>query len=397
MLADAKDLSELMVDLAYAAVYFGSLDMAEEVFELEDQMSELVHDMREICVLAVRRPRDAEGMSSVLQVVSAIERVANDAVDIARIVTSELGIPPELVADLSQASEVAHRVLVSPGSHLANRPVFDFELPVAVGMRIFAIRRGTTWTTNVGGDFIMQPGDVLFLRGAPDGISRLRELAAATVWQPPSTPQETSLTDMDRAVDVLVEMKNLSDAAVGLAYSALVLGNRGLAKEVRNLERLLDEMHDELETWVLRAAKSGVELKPLRGLLKLASAAEDIGDQARHMVWVVEQGESVHPILNVALGESDDVVVHLPVAPGSMVDGKTLGELKLHVEPGFTVLALRRDRSYRYRSGKTTRLLGGDEVIASGPYEGRVQLAAMLGWRLTRDDDNDEDQLEPLR
>ena len=34
MLAEAKNLSELMVDLAYASVYFGSTDMAEEVGDL---------------------------------------------------------------------------------------------------------------------------------------------------------------------------------------------------------------------------------------------------------------------------------------------------------------------------------------------------------------------------
>ena len=113
MLAEAKDTSELMVDLAYAAVYFDDPDMAEEVDELEEQMSELVHDMRAVCVLAARSPRDAEGMASVLQVVSAIERMANDAVDISRIVTHRLGIPLQLVADLSDAEEVSHRVLVS--------------------------------------------------------------------------------------------------------------------------------------------------------------------------------------------------------------------------------------------------------------------------------------------
>ncbi len=36
MLSEAKDLSEIMVDIAYAAVYFGDADMAEEVVELEE-------------------------------------------------------------------------------------------------------------------------------------------------------------------------------------------------------------------------------------------------------------------------------------------------------------------------------------------------------------------------
>ena len=75
MLAEAKDLSELMVDLAYAALYFGDPGMATEVDELEIQMTELVQDMRAVCIMAVRHPREAEGMSSVLQVISAIERM----------------------------------------------------------------------------------------------------------------------------------------------------------------------------------------------------------------------------------------------------------------------------------------------------------------------------------
>ncbi len=60
MLTEAKDTSELMLDLAYASVYFGDPDMAEEVDELEEQMNDLVHDMRAVCILAVRKPREAE-------------------------------------------------------------------------------------------------------------------------------------------------------------------------------------------------------------------------------------------------------------------------------------------------------------------------------------------------
>jgi len=396
MLAEAKNLSELMVDLAYASVYFNDVEMAAEVSELEEQMSELVHDMRQVCVLAVRKPREAEGMSSVLQVVSAIERIGNDAVDISRIVTHKLGIPAELVADMSDAAEVSHRVLVSDGSHMANRPVGDFELPVATGMRIFAIRRGRQWVTAVNGDFIMLSGDALFLRGPPDGIVRLRELAGAAVWQPPEQPEDPWLSDLDRAVDVLVEMKDLSEAAVGLAYSSLVLGNRGLAAEVHQLENRLDDMNDKLELWVLRSAREDLDPSPLRGLLHLANAAEDLGDQAKQMTWVVEQGESVHPILELALGESDDVVVEMPVAGGCIADGRTLAELQLNLEPGFTVLAVRRGERYIYRPRGRHTVYSGDQIIASGPDEGREQLAGRFGWQLIRDNETGEDELVPV-
>merc|ERR1711969_300010 len=90
--------------------------------------------------------------------------------------------------------------------------------------------------TDMDGNTVLVPGDALFLRGSPDGITRLRELAAAPVWEPPRAEDDAAVTDLDRAVDVLVEMKNLSETAVGLAYSALVFGDRGLAAEVRRDE-----------------------------------------------------------------------------------------------------------------------------------------------------------------
>ncbi len=396
MLAEAKDTSELMVDLAYAALYFGDPDMADEVSELEERMSHLVQDMRAVCILAVRHPRDADGMSSVLQVISAIERIANDAVDIARIVTHRIGIPPELVAELSAAEEVSHRVLVSDGSLLAHRHLSDHEMPAKMGMRVMAVRREREWITDVDGDTVLVPDDVLFLRGSPDGIVALRSLAGSPEWSPPEEPAGRRASDLRRATNVLVEMKDLSEVAVGLAYSALVLRDESLAAEVRHLEDRLDEMKDRLEEWVLRAAREHVDQPGLRGLLHLSQAAEDLGDQAQQMVWIIERQEQIHPILAVALGDSEDVVVHVPVAGGSEADGRTLGDLRLNIEPGFTVLAIRRGGQYRYRPGGVVRLESGDALIASGPDEGRERLAEICGWLLRKRDDDTEMVLEPL-
>lgn len=36
MLAEAKNTSEIMVDLAYAAIFYDSEDISEEVFRLEE-------------------------------------------------------------------------------------------------------------------------------------------------------------------------------------------------------------------------------------------------------------------------------------------------------------------------------------------------------------------------
>ena len=114
------------------------------------------------------------------------------------------------------------------------------------------------------------------------------------------------------------------------------------------------------------------------------------------MVWIIERQEQIHPILAVALGDSDEVVVHVPVAEGSEADGRTLGDLRLNIEPGFTVLAIRRGGQYRYRPRGIVRLEPGDALIASGPDEGRERLAEICGWLLTDRDDDTAMVLEPL-
>jgi len=395
MLSESKDTSELMVDLAYAALFFADEQMANEVHELEERLSDLVHEMRAVCVLAARSPRDAEQMSSVLHVVSAIERMANAAVAVSRIVTHRLGIPASLVADLAAAEEVSHRVRVRPESALAHRSLADVELPVEVGMRVVAIRRGKEWVIDPDGDETMMPEDVLILRGPPAGINELRDLAGAPEWRPPTVVEDPAITDLDRAVDVLVEMKNVSEVAIGLAYSALLFNDQSLAAEVNHLEDRLDEMRERLEVWVLRSAADEVDPSPLRGLLHLGAAAEELGDAAQQMVWLVEEQEEMHPILRVALGESDEVITRVPVAPGSALDGASLAEARLEVETGFYLLAIRRAGRYVYRPRGHVRLEAGDELIASGPDEGQPVLAERCGYRLLEDEATGEIELVP--
>jgi len=397
MLSEAKDTSELMVDLAYAALFFGDARMANEVQALEERLEDLAHKMREVCVLAARSPRDAEEMSSVLHVLSAIERMGNAAVDIAHIVTHKLGIPAGLVADLAAAEEVSHRVRVRGESALAQRTLAEVELPVEVGMRVVAIRRGDEWIFDPDGDEMLLDGDVLILRGPAEGINELRGLAGAPEWRPPGTDDDPAvITDLDRAVDVLVEMKNISEVAIGLAYSALLFKDPSLAAEVNHLEDRLDEMRERLEVWVLRSAAEQVEPSPLRGLLHLGGAAEELGDAAQQMVWLVEEDEEMHPVLAIALGDTDEVIARVPVSPGSLLDGKTLAEAQIELETGYYLLAIRRAGRYLYRPRGPVRLQAGDELIASGPDEGRERFAEMGGYRVLEDDATGEIALVPV-
>ncbi len=396
MLSEAKDTSELMVDLGYAALFFADEQMADEVVELEEQLNELVHEMRAVCVKAARSPRDADQMSSVLHLVSAIERMGNAAVDIAKIVTHKLGIPAALVNDLAAAHEVSHRVRVRSASQLDGRTLDELELPAETGMRVVAIRRAKEWIADPDDDEVLRADDVLITRGAAEGIAELRELAGAPAWRIANVEEVTALTDLDRAVDVLVEMKNVSETAVALAYSALLFKDATLAAEVVTLEDRLDEMREHLEVWVLRAAAETIDPSHLRGLLHLGGAAEEVGDAAQQMVWLVEEGEELHPVLQAALGESDDVVVKFPIAEGSALAGTTVRAGQLGDDTGFHLLALRSGARSTTRARIGMPLSAGDEIIAYGPWEGRDDLAEQCGYRLIDDEDTGEIELEPL-
>jgi uncharacterized protein with PhoU and TrkA domain len=379
LLAAAKDAAELMVDLAYAAVFFGDDAIAREVLRLESQVDDLLVDLRKVCMLAARTPEDADALAGVLSLAVAIEDIADAAEDIAQVVLDDLGVPAELRDDLRHAAEVTARVKIREENELEGRPLRELELPAHTGMWLIALRRDDDWIYGPGPDELLLERDVLFLQGPPEGVDTVRELAGGTPRTLPPPPEQPKLSHLDRAVDLVVEMKNSSEVAVGLAYSAILLRDRSLAAEVMVLEDKSDDSFHELQGWVLRAAAELDDPEELRGLLHLASSSERIVDAAKSMTRLIESDEPPHPIIAAALSQADEIVGEAVVNPGSDADGSTLRELQLHTATGMEVLAIQRDDRWRYRPRGTRRLSAGDRLLAIGPDEGAARLRELCG------------------
>lgn len=380
LLVAAKDASELMVDLAYAAVFFGDEAIAEEVLKLEESMGDVIDELRAIAVLAARSREDAEAMAGVLGLASAMEKIGDAAEDIARVVLKELGVPHELRDDLRHAEEVVARMRIREENRMAGRSLADLALPTETGMWVIAIRRDVRWLFGPEGDEVLQEGDVLFLQGPEEGINLVRELAGA----PPRTLIEApprTLTGIDRAVDLLVEMKNSSEVAVGLAYSAILFRDKGLAAEVGAIEDATDEMHHELERWVLRSTAEGADPDDLRGLLHLAFASERIADAAQEMTRLIEGEEEPHPVIAEALTETDEIVSEALVSPGAPAAERTLRALSLRTETGMDVLAVQRGGRWIYRPRGDFTLAAGDRVITVGPEDGALEIERLCGMQ----------------
>ena len=386
LLVEAKDVSELMVDLAYAGIFFGDDDIAREVLNLREELTWVVQNLRTMAMLAARSREDAQAMAGVLRMVAAMDKIGDAAEDIARVVLKELGIPPGLRDDLRHAEEVIARVRLREENALAGKSLEDAELPTETGMWVIAIRRDVSWVFGPEGNEVLRPGDIIFAQGPEEGVNLLRELAGA----PPRNlgePVSRTLTGLDRAVDVMVEMKNASEVAVGLAYSAVLLHDKGLAAEVGAIEDATDEMHHELERWVLRSVQEGAEPDDLRGLLHLGFASERIADAAQEMTRITETEEIPHPVIAEALAEADEIVVQATVMDDGAAAGRTLRALSLRTELGMEVLAVKRADRWTYRPRGSLTLQPGDRLIAIGPQDGVQDMEDLFGMRTYDEED----------
>lgn len=382
MLIEIKDTSELMVDLAYSAMIYDNEDIAEEVVRLEDKMDTLYYHMKITAMLSTRRVEEAEEMAGVLQIAQASEGIADAAGDIAKIVLMEMGIPMELKLALREAAETIVRATVNPESQVAGHTLGDIELDTETGMWLIAIRRQNDWIYNPNHETRIRADDVLFARGHDEGVPIFAELVTNEKYTPKEVKHEKMLQDLEKAVDIIVDMKDMAEMSVGLAYSALLFNNEDIAEEVKAIEYKMDCMKHELQHWVLETAKHVSDVNQLRGLLHLAHASESISDAAYAIADIVLRGIELHPIVTIAVRQSDEVITRLTVESCSPIVGKTFGQLKLETETGVYVMAIKRGEKWLYSPKKNTQVHAGDVLIARGSHIGEEALIEMCACPL---------------
>ena len=377
LLVGIKDTSELMLDLAYSAVIYDDEDIADEVIRLEEKMDTLEYHMKITAMQAARRIDEAHQLSGVLKAASAAEIISNAAGDIANIVRLKMGIPMELKADIREAEETVTRITINPDSPIIGKTLGEMKLETETGMSVIAIRQGSSWLYDPDNDTSILTGDILFARGHDEGVPLFTELITGKPFVKRSYKPVRTLDDLERAVDIVVEMKNKSELSVGLAYSAVLFYNKDIADEVRILEEEMDQMKYELQHWVLECARHVEDVDSLRGLLHLANASETISDAAYEIADIVLRDIELHPIFMLAVRESDEVITKINVSDCSPIVDKTLGELKLETETGMHVMAIKRGSRWIYRPSSRTMIKSKDVLIARGSLDGETTLFEM--------------------
>ncbi len=182
--------------------------------------------------------------------------------------------------------------------------------------------------------------------------------------------------------DILVEMKDLSEAMTDLAYSSVLLNNQELAEEVVEMEEEMDKLRIEAEIKAMLSTRDQEDAEDLVAMLHIANAAENISDAAKSIVDVVLRGEGEHPILQRMLSEAEETIVKVMVKPKSIMADKTLAGLKLSTETGMFVIAIRRGSRWYYRPAKNAKIKSGDALIAVGGKDGVETLKGLASGSL---------------
>ena len=372
-LVELKNTSELAVDLAYAAALYDYPGLAEEVLDLEARADSLQYPAKIALLLAAKRSADAEALVGIVQIVEAAVSITNAAADIAAIVANDIGLPAEVRSTLPDADELVMRAEVSEDSDAIGRPLGELAFDTETGVSVVAVRRDKEWNIAPGDEVRLEAGDIFIGNGSSAGVAEVYETLTGEAQVSEHAPR-SDVEALGRASELVVELKDISELAVGLGYAAVLFDDADLASEVGELEARSDSLKNDVETLVIEAGDQVSEPARLRGLLHLATASEAICDAAIGIADIVLRDGSVHPVFGQAIGESDELITTTIVHSGSELTGATLGELGFEERTGMSIMAIRRDTEWLLAPTGETRLQADDILIARGPEDGATVL-----------------------
>lgn len=178
LLTEMKDISEVVVDLAYASLLFDSQEIGQEVKHLESRMDTLNHEIKVRAMIAARKKEEAVALSGLLEVAEAaalISRAAGDMVDLLEMGPTRT---PFLSFVLKDAEEKIRLLTMSERSDMKGRTVEELSVESETGMRIIAVKRGIRWMYDPEESIKLKGGDGLIVRGTEDGFERLKRFAS---------------------------------------------------------------------------------------------------------------------------------------------------------------------------------------------------------------------------
>lgn len=203
LLTEMKDLSEVIVDLAYASLMYNSESMAEKVQELEEDMDDLKFAIRFKVLMSSRTKDDAKQLSGLLQVASAADRISDAAAEMVNLLNVPLAKRPFVSAMLYESDEKIRATKIKPDSTMVGYTAEQLAVEACTGCKIIALKNRHGWIYDPEPDIKIRAGDDIIVRGTEDGYCRLVEFASGKIpWEFPEISEDEPEEPYEEAASI---------------------------------------------------------------------------------------------------------------------------------------------------------------------------------------------------
>ncbi|MCK4781017.1 MAG: hypothetical protein KAT57_12535, partial [Candidatus Lokiarchaeota archaeon] len=302
IIREMKQDIDLMIDLAYSAIKFGSKELADEAYKIEQRIHELTFLLNfQIIQTQPGGINEAKQLEPVVVMGYSIDKISDALSDIARVVyiNSDISYFIQLLGDISYVPEPIVKIVVNKGCEFIGQVRTDIHFRSKHGVDLIAIRREGKWLFERDQKVITD--DILIVKGEIQPIIDLKNICndLGPFSFDIGEQEKEQLLDLENPnicekVEEIqrnyVLITDVSESMIELALASLFFKNIEVAEDVLEMEELMDGLNIALEKDLLDLAHMVETPRDLTGIMRIVFSCELIADAAAHIAENILKG-----------------------------------------------------------------------------------------------------------
>jgi len=380
ILREMKQKIDLMIDLAYSAIKFGSKEIADETSKIEKRIHELTFLLNlQITQTQTGGFKEAKRLEPIVVMGYSIDKMSDALADIARVVYINSDISDFTQLLWHEVPEPIVKINVKKECKLIGINRQDVHFRSQHGVDLIAIKRNHNWLFDKNN--IIKKGDILIIKGELEPIKELKKLTLDEEEISFQIDEEEKEPEFDlKNPEIFGEIQELkrdyvlitdiSETMIELALAALFFNSYEVAEDVIEMEALMDGLNINFEKNLLDFAHLVDNPRDLTGIMRIVFSCELIADAAAHLAETILEGFEPHVIIQKAIEETSEIIVRETLSADSYFKNKTYDELQeQRYKRGFHIIALKRKDKWIYSFKSDFKFEVDDLLIGLGPKE----------------------------
>ncbi len=169
------DLSETMIELALAALFFKSYEVAEDVLEMESIMDGLNIIFEKDLLNLTQLLDNPKNLTGIMRIIFSCELISDAAAHLAENILK--GFEPHIILQkaIEETPEIVVRETISTDSYFKEKTYKQLQdQQYKRGFHIIALKRENKWIYSFKSDFLFEVGDLLIGLGPKETVDQWR-------------------------------------------------------------------------------------------------------------------------------------------------------------------------------------------------------------------------------